>query len=130
MSSKGTSADADRAVVNGAASVSAVPASIPSAGAEIWRAGLDGKYQCAVTRLSPSLGELTISEGGKVLASAVVSFSYSAMFGPDVADVATWEEWCAAWVDGEPSNLRPAKAIEAGTAMTAGHGPQDESAAP
>lgn len=68
---------------------------------EVWRATLDGKFNVSVTRIDPSLGTLAIRRSGDVtpFATKLVTFSYSAVFGPDVADVADWQDWAIKQVE-------------------------------
>jgi hypothetical protein len=66
----------------------------------IWTAKLDEVFDVAVKRVDGSRGHLTISRDGKVLSQRDVTLSYGAAFGPDVGDVAEWEEWAVEYVDG------------------------------
>lgn len=65
----------------------------------VWSSELDGKYMVKVTRIAPYRGELTIAEGNNVLHREDVLLSFDALFGPDVADVASWQESAIAFVD-------------------------------
>ena len=67
---------------------------------KIWEAKLDDVYNCQVIRETESQGKLTIEQDGNVLFIKNVSLSYGAIFGPDVADVAYWEDQCVNFVDG------------------------------
>jgi hypothetical protein len=69
----------------------------------IWTSTLDGKYALTITRIDDYLGELTISEGDVLLHREVVSLSYGALFGPDVADVSEWQRIAVDFVDGKMS---------------------------
>lgn len=68
----------------------------------IWEAELDKVYHCEVVRLEERKGQLTVKnvETNKVLLDQEVSLSYGAMFGPDVDDVAHWQDLCVNAVDG------------------------------
>jgi len=65
----------------------------------VWSSTLDGRYAIKVTRLAPYRGELTITEGTTVLHREPVGLSFDALFGPDVADVASWQEIAIKFVD-------------------------------
>lgn len=65
----------------------------------VWEAELDGKYQCRVERTKDYKGRLTVSCGELEILNEEVGLSYGAIFGPDVADVALWEDMCVAAVD-------------------------------
>lgn len=65
----------------------------------VWSSELDGKYMVKVTRIAPYRGELTIAEGNNVLHREDVLLSFDALFGPDVADVASWQESAMTFVD-------------------------------
>ncbi len=65
----------------------------------VWSSMLDGKYTVKVTRIAPYRGELTIAEGNNMLHREDVLLSFDALFGPDVADVASWQESAIAFVD-------------------------------
>ena len=75
-------------------------ASVPPPGTEIWTSMLDGRYTVAVHRLAPYRGELTILDGKAIIHRQEVSLMYGALFGPDVDDVATWQEIATKVVDG------------------------------
>ena len=68
----------------------------------IWEAELDNVYRCEVIRLEERKGQLTVKnvETNKVLLDQEVGLSYGAMFGPDMGDVAYWQELCVNAVDG------------------------------
>lgn len=66
----------------------------------VWTSTLDKRYEVTVTRIDYYHGELTISESGQVLHHETVGLSYGAVFGPDVDDVAYWEEISVNFVDG------------------------------
>jgi hypothetical protein len=68
---------------------------------KVWEARLDDQYHCRVVRESGSTGKLEIEQGGDILFSKPVALAYGAVFGPDVSDVAYWEDLCVAFVDGQ-----------------------------
>lgn len=65
----------------------------------VWSSMLDGKFTVKVTRIAPYRGELTIAEGNHVLHREDVLLSFDALFGPDVADLASWQEAAITFVD-------------------------------
>ncbi|HKU24530.1 MAG TPA: hypothetical protein VJQ54_03605 [Candidatus Sulfotelmatobacter sp.] len=65
----------------------------------VWTSTLDGRYKVTVTRTGDYHGELTISEGDQVLHREPVGLSYGAIFGPDVSDVADWQQIAVEFVD-------------------------------
>ena len=67
----------------------------------IWEAELDGKYKCTVTRINKRGGNLRIVETvtERELLNQDVGLMYGAQFGPDVEDVAKWQDICVAVVD-------------------------------
>jgi hypothetical protein len=67
---------------------------------KIWEAKLDDIYNCQVIRENESQGTLTIERDGNILFTETVGLAYGAIFGPDVSDVAYWEDQCVAFVDG------------------------------
>lgn len=69
---------------------------------KIWQAQLDDRYDCLVTRINEAHGLLTVTDttDKKILLSNEVTLSYGAQFGPDMDDVADWEERCIQAVDG------------------------------
>ena len=68
----------------------------------IWESQLDDRYDCRVTRINEAHGLLTVTdtENQKTLLSNEVTLSYGAAWGPDVDDVADWQERCVQAVDG------------------------------
>jgi hypothetical protein len=68
----------------------------------VWSSTLDKKYTIKVTRTELYHGELRISEGATLLHSRPVFLAFDALFGPDVTDVAKWQDIALAFVD----NLR------------------------
>ncbi len=67
----------------------------------IWQATLDDRYDCRVERINEAHGLLTVNDttNNQVLLSREVTLAYGAAFGPDVEDVAAWEDWCVEAVD-------------------------------
>lgn len=67
----------------------------------IWEATLDGQYACFVARVDEYNGILTIEDlsSSNLIHVEEVTLSYQAIFGPDVYDVALWEEKCIEVVD-------------------------------
>lgn len=68
----------------------------------IWEASLDNRYDCKVERVEDYLGHLTVvdTETSKTMLDEDVSLMYGARFGPDVADVAFWEDMIIKAIDG------------------------------
>jgi hypothetical protein len=66
----------------------------------VWEARLDERFQCRVIRETESTGKLEIEQGGDVLFSKPIALAYGAVFGPDISDVAYWEDICINFVDG------------------------------
>lgn len=68
----------------------------------IWQNTVDGgTWNCRVERVGPYTGRLTVrrvSDGTEVL-DKTVHLSYGATFGPDVDDVALWEDMCIKAID-------------------------------
>lgn len=66
----------------------------------IWESKLDDIYDCKVTRISENKGTLTmIDQFDRVLLEREVGLLYGAVFGPDIEDVAYWEDLCVEVVD-------------------------------
>jgi len=65
----------------------------------VWTSMLDGKYTIKVTRTTPHNAELTIEEDMNILHREPVALSFDALFGPDVADVASWQDIAIQFVD-------------------------------
>lgn len=68
----------------------------------IWESGVDdGKYSVKVVREASHRGKLTLVEvaSGVVLLDKEVGLSYGAMFGPDVSDIAEWQDMVMARID-------------------------------
>ena len=70
----------------------------------IWEAKLDERYDCFVERVDERNGTLHVVdlEENKSLLDVSVGLSYGAMFGPDMGDVALWQDLCVNAVDGKP----------------------------
>lgn len=67
----------------------------------IWESKLDGVFDCKVERIDERRGKLTITDQfDRTLLNEEVGLSYGAMFGPDVADVALWEDMVIKVIDG------------------------------
>lgn len=68
----------------------------------VWKSTLDNRYECIVTRMDAGRGHLLIldTETNANLHLQEVVLSYGAAYGPDVDDVAFWQEICAKVVDG------------------------------
>jgi hypothetical protein len=67
----------------------------------IWKAELDGKYKCSVTRINKRGGNLRVVESAteRELLNQDVGLLYGAQFGPDIEDVEKWQSICTAVVD-------------------------------
>lgn len=68
----------------------------------VWKAELDnGQYKCEVKRLSSNKGQLTVEDttNNELVLNKEVGLSYGAQFGPDVSDVAYWQEMIIEAVD-------------------------------
>jgi hypothetical protein len=67
---------------------------------KIWENRLDDKYDVFVEGVEDGYkGFFVIMEGDIELLREEVSISYGAKFGPDVADVAEWEQRCVDFID-------------------------------
>jgi hypothetical protein len=67
----------------------------------VWQASVDDdRYECSVYRTGEYEGELVVTEGERVLLKEDVTLSYGAIFGPDVSDVANWQDKALAVIDG------------------------------
>lgn len=72
----------------------------------VWESVLDDRYRVTVIRTAPYRGTLRIEdrEVDRILHEEEVSLSYAAMFGPDLADVARWQELAMQVIDsGQPT---------------------------
>lgn len=67
----------------------------------VWSSLLDNAYDCFVSRIGESLGQLRVVniDTKEVLLDQEVELSYGAQFGPDVDDVAYWQDLCTQVVD-------------------------------
>lgn len=67
----------------------------------VWKATLDDRYCCVVTRTGDRTGRYTVTdtETDDELLSEEVELSYGAKFGPDVADVRRWQDLAVEAVD-------------------------------
>jgi len=65
----------------------------------IWESKLDGKWNCVVTRVNESSGNLTVSDDQETILNVNVSLAYGAVFGPDVSDLSQWQDMCIEVVD-------------------------------
>lgn len=69
----------------------------------VWESTLDGKYMAWVERTDAYHGVLKValvSEPHKILQEWPVGLSYGAAFGPDVGDVAVWQDIIVDWIGG------------------------------
>lgn len=70
----------------------------------VWEQTLDkGAYQARVERLNKYKGQLIVTKvvDGTVLLNEEVGLAYGSIFGPDVDDVAFWQEKTIAAVDSQ-----------------------------
>lgn len=68
----------------------------------IWQAELDGYYDVRVLRIAglyQGILKVTDTRDGSVLLEETVAVSYGAVFGPDMADVADWQDRAVQAVD-------------------------------
>ena len=72
--------------------------------AVVWRSKLDGKYDVYVERTGEYTGVLVVTVGEEILHSEEVGLAYGALFGPDVDDVADWQETAVRVVDNRVSS--------------------------
>jgi hypothetical protein len=70
----------------------------------VWQNKVDRRYDVLVERTGDYTGELVIRDGEKELLREPTTLSYRALFGPDVSDVAVWEERCIEFIDGQKPN--------------------------
>ena len=80
----------------------AQPLSLENPLACVWSSELDGRYLVEVQRIDDRTATFYIfdkNESYKELFSRVVPLYYGAPFGPDVEDVAKWEEMGVQFVD-------------------------------
>lgn len=81
---------------------------------QIWEAVLDGRYRVSVARVAPYRGHLEVvdNQTGTKLHEEEVGLSYDAMFGPDLSDVARWQETAVDVVDASRSDDQSGAAPE------------------
>ena len=68
----------------------------------VWWARLDDRWQIEVQRTADYLATLCVfdhADNDVLVHSESVGLSYGAIFGPDVADVALWQDKALAYVD-------------------------------
>lgn len=68
----------------------------------VWEQTVDNnEYQCKVVRVDGQTheGELVVTRDGDVIHREQVGLAYGAIFGPDVEDVATWQDRCIQVID-------------------------------
>lgn len=66
----------------------------------IWESQLDEIYDCKVTRIDEYKGKLTMTDQfDRVLFDEEVVLMYGARFGPDISDVALWQNRCVEVID-------------------------------
>ena len=68
----------------------------------IWVAILDRRFKCEVQRTGTRQASLFVfdsKDNDKIIYESRVPLSYDAKFGPDIGDVAEWQEMCAKAVD-------------------------------
>jgi hypothetical protein len=82
------------------------PESAPSesSSSTVWTSTLDKRYIVIVQRIAPYQGELTIRDGDQLVHRERVGLTYDAIFGPDVDDVAIWQEIAVKVVDTRPTS--------------------------
>lgn len=69
----------------------------------VWENSVDqGVWAVKVVRTAPYQGKMTVTHVAldKVVLETEVGLAYDAVFGPDVADVAMWQESCIEAIDG------------------------------
>ncbi len=68
----------------------------------VWWNQLDkGRYVATVVRTQPYRGLLTLTREDRVVFQASVGIAYNAPFGPDMEDVAAWEQRCVEAADAD-----------------------------
>lgn len=77
----------------------------------IWETKLDNKFDIRVERVDEYKGTLIIADGNTKIAEGLVSLAYGAPFGPDIGDIADWQNWSANFIDGSV-DVGPLKGIE------------------
>lgn len=68
----------------------------------VWESMLDQRYSCKVIRQTGRTGLLTVKdcETEEFLLEKEVSLAFGSIFGPDVDDVAQWQDFCVDAVEG------------------------------
>lgn len=69
----------------------------------IWAVILDRRYKCEVQRTEPYKGCILAfdsQQNDKLIYELNVPISYNAQFGPDIVDVASWQELIIEKIDG------------------------------
>ena len=68
----------------------------------IWESKADKIYHCEVHRTGDHTGQLTVvnTTNNTIILDSVVTLAYGAMFGPDMDDVATWQDMSLNAIDG------------------------------
>ncbi|HUZ30473.1 MAG TPA: hypothetical protein VMU90_14595 [Solirubrobacteraceae bacterium] len=90
----------------------------PSAGPLVWWSRLDARYQVEVQRTGDSTARLAVFDHldrDRLVGQQVVSLRAGAVFGPDVEDLADWQDAAAALVDGRTAETPPAADEEDGS---------------
>lgn len=70
----------------------------------VWAAILDRRYKCEVQRIEPYKGVAVVfdsQDDDKLLHEVEVPISYDGQFGPDILDVAIWQEILIQAIDGK-----------------------------
>lgn len=68
----------------------------------IWEEKLDDLYICKVTRIGEHRGKLTmIDPFDRILLEQDVGLLYGAIFGPDIEDIAYWQDLCIGVIDAQ-----------------------------
>ncbi len=67
----------------------------------IWSTKVDKRYQVEVIRTGAYTADLVVTDDGRELLREKVSLAYKAIFGPDVDDIATWQERVIRLIDQE-----------------------------
>lgn len=65
----------------------------------VWSTTLDDRYIIRVERTGDYTADLIIRDGDNLLLREPTTLAYRALFGPDVADVATWQARAIKFVD-------------------------------
>jgi len=76
----------------------------------VWWGKLDERYLIEVRRVCPYIGHLYIfnhADNDREIANWTVTISYNARFGPDVADVAEWQDTVENYIREHPPESRP-----------------------